>query len=561
MTAPVIDAVRVRLGPDEQAAAAAVLASGRLTQGEQVAAFEQEFAEAFGSTHAVAVNSGDERASHCTSRGRIGRGPGRRPLLLHLRCDGERGRGATGATPVFADVDAATFCLDPASASAAIGPRTAGIVPVHLFGQMAAMDEVTRLADRHGLFLLEDAAQAHAARSPRGYAGSVGAAGAFGFTLTKNLTTGEGGLITFQDPDLARRDARSATRAWRRATPTSCRPQQPDDRRAAAIGRVQVLRRLPGLNARRREVADAYRVGLSEGGGPDGIRLPVVADHNEHVYHHAAGARPRRPPGPSRAPRGPDQRLLPHSGPPAPGVRRGAGPAQDRRRVRRGVVVAHAPPPDRWGGGPRGRRRLQGEHPMTQLRAVLIGLGQMGRHHARALASLEGVDLVGVHDPALTETHPAAALLPMACSVDELLRDFPTSPSWRPRRPRTWVGRRLAAAGVHTLIEKPVAESRRGPRPRPGVRGHQRDRGGGPHRALQPRAAGRRRRRLDDGQIGEIYQVATRRTGPYPARIGDVGVALDLATHDIDLTAWVTRSAYRSVSAIRPTAPFAATRT
>ena len=284
MTAPVIDAVRVRLGPDEQAAAAAVLASGRLTQGEQVAAFEQEFAEAFGSTHAVAVNSGTSALHIALLAAGIGRGD--EVVVPSFTFAATANAVAlTGATPVFADIDAATFCLDPASASAAIGPRTAGIVPVHLFGQMAAMDELTRLADRHGLFLLEDAAQAHAARSPRGYAGSVGDAGAFSFYATKNLTTGEGGLITFQDPDLARRARmlRNQGMETRYANELVGLNNRMTDV-AAAIGRVQ-LRRLPELNARRREVADTYRVGLSEGGGPGGIRLPVVADHNEHVYH------------------------------------------------------------------------------------------------------------------------------------------------------------------------------------------------------------------------------------------------------------------------------------
>ncbi len=284
MTGPVIDAVRVLLGPDEQAAAAAVLASGRLTQGEQVAAFEQEFADAFGATHAVAVNSGTS-ALHIALLA-AGIGAGDEVVVPSFTFAATANAVAlTGATPVFADIDAATFCLDPDSAAAAVGPRTAGIVPVHLFGHLADMEELTRLSDRHGLFLLEDAAQAHAARSPAGHAGSLGDAGAFSFYATKNLTTGEGGLITFKDADLARRARllRNQGMETRYANELVGLNNRMTDV-AAAIGRVQ-LRRLPELNARRRAVADAYRTGLSGDQGVEGIDLPAVAAGNEHVYH------------------------------------------------------------------------------------------------------------------------------------------------------------------------------------------------------------------------------------------------------------------------------------
>jgi perosamine synthetase len=284
VTVPVIDAVRVVLGPDEQAAAAAVLASGRLTQGEQVAAFEHEFADAFGAHHAVAVNSGTS-ALHVALLA-AGIGPGDEVVVPSFTFAATANAVAlTGAEPVFADVDASTFCLDPDSAAAAIGPRTAGIVPVHLFGQMAPMEELTRLADRHGLFLLEDAAQAHAARSPRGHAGTVGGAGAFSFYATKNLTTGEGGLITFKDAGLARRARmlRNQGMEKRYANELVGLNNRMTDV-AAAIGRVQ-LRRLAELNTRRRTVADAYRDGLEALAGLGTLQLPVVAAGNQHVYH------------------------------------------------------------------------------------------------------------------------------------------------------------------------------------------------------------------------------------------------------------------------------------
>ncbi len=187
---------------------------------------------------------------------------------------------------------------------------------------------------------------------------------------------------------------------------------------------------------------------------------------------------------------------------------------------------------------------------MSELRAVLVGLGQMGRHHARALGALEGVDLVGVHDPALTGERATATDLPLRDSVDDLLALEPDlAVVATPTSTHLDLGRRLAGAGVHTLIEKPVAASVDDGRALvEAFAGTGLVAGVGHIERYNP-ALQEMRRRLDDGQVGEIYQVATRRTGPYPARIGDVGVALDLATHDIDLTAWVTRSAYRSVSA------------
>ncbi len=147
MTQQTVDAVRVVLGAEEQAAAAAVLASGRLTQGAEVAAFEQEFADAFGAQHAVAVNSGTS-ALHVALLA-AGIGPGDEVVVPAFTFAATANAVAlTGATPVFADIDADTFCLDPAAAAAAIGPRTAGIVPVHLFGQVAAMDDARGPGDR-----------------------------------------------------------------------------------------------------------------------------------------------------------------------------------------------------------------------------------------------------------------------------------------------------------------------------------------------------------------------------------------------------------------------------
>ena len=186
---------------------------------------------------------------------------------------------------------------------------------------------------------------------------------------------------------------------------------------------------------------------------------------------------------------------------------------------------------------------------MAELRAGLIGLGQMGRHHARVLQALPGVELVGIADPARDDL-PGAGDVKLCGSIDDLLlMDLDMAVVATPTRTHERLGLELAAHGVHTLIEKPVAS----------------DVDSGRRLAEAFRSAGvlgcvghierynpalqELRRRLANGEIGQIYQVATRRTGPFPSRISDVGVILDLATHDIDLTAWVTGRAYRTITA------------
>ena len=186
---------------------------------------------------------------------------------------------------------------------------------------------------------------------------------------------------------------------------------------------------------------------------------------------------------------------------------------------------------------------------MAELRAGLIGLGMMGRHHARVLASLEGVRLVAVADPA-GDPHGVAGDRPLLRSVEELVAaglDYCVVAV--PTGLHESVGLALAEAGVHALIEKPLAhdvsastalvEAFEGAG-LVGAVGH--------IERFNP-ALQSLRTRLEAGELGGLYQVATRRQGPFPARIADVGVVKDLATHDIDLTAWVTQQDYATVSA------------
>lgn len=183
------------------------------------------------------------------------------------------------------------------------------------------------------------------------------------------------------------------------------------------------------------------------------------------------------------------------------------------------------------------------------LRAGLIGLGMMGRHHARVLSTLEGVDLVGVTDPK-GDVHGAAGGRRIHDCVGDLVAvglDYCVVAV--PTALHEEVALTLAAAGVHALIEKPLAhdlESARRIAEAFTARGLV---GAVGHVERYNAALQSARQRLAYGELGTVFQIATRRQGPFPGRIADVGVVKDLATHDIDLTAWVTQQHFSSVSA------------
>jgi UDP-N-acetylglucosamine 3-dehydrogenase len=186
---------------------------------------------------------------------------------------------------------------------------------------------------------------------------------------------------------------------------------------------------------------------------------------------------------------------------------------------------------------------------MATLRAGLIGLGSLGRHHARVLRSLDGVELVALAD-AMGDNHGVAGGLPVgrdvahliAVGIDMAVVAVPTAEHER-------VGLALAEAGVHAMVEKPIAENSAA-----GLRLAEAFESAGlvgavGHIERFNPALQEMRRRIEDGQLGEVYQISTQRQGPFPGRIADVGVVKDLASHDIDLTAWVAQSEYASVAA------------
>lgn len=186
---------------------------------------------------------------------------------------------------------------------------------------------------------------------------------------------------------------------------------------------------------------------------------------------------------------------------------------------------------------------------MADLRVGLVGLGMMGRHHARVIREVDGLELVGVAD-AQGDPHGVAGGLNVCESVAALIEQgIDSAVVAVPTAYHEAVALELAEAGIHTLIEKPIASSREEgtriveafeARGLVGAVGH--------IERFNP-ALQSLRERIEAGDLGQVYQITTRRQGPFPARIADVGVVKDLATHDIDLTAWLAQSAYSSVHA------------
>jgi dTDP-4-amino-4,6-dideoxygalactose transaminase len=185
----------------------------------------------------------------------------------------------TGATPVFADINPQTFNIDPLAIEAAITPRTRAIQPVHLYGQPAAMDEIMAIAARHDLLVVEDAAQAHMASLNGTPVGSFGMAGVFSFYPTKNMTSGEGGMISTASDEVARQCRLLRNQGMEKRYENEIvgfNTRMTDIH--AAIGRVQ-LTKLAGWTTQRRSNAKFLDENLK------GVVIPHVAPNAIHVYH------------------------------------------------------------------------------------------------------------------------------------------------------------------------------------------------------------------------------------------------------------------------------------
>lgn len=276
-----IPLARPLIGEEEITAVTNVLRSGHLAQGEQVAQFEEEFAAYLAfedrELHAVAVANGTAALQLALMA--LGIGPGAEVIVPGLTFIATAGAvHATGANPVFVDVDPGFFTIDPASVEAAITPRTAAVIAVHLYGQPADLGALQPLLDRAGIPLIEDSAQAHGAAIDGRRVGTFGT-GCFSFYPTKNMTTGEGGMVTTRDAALADRMRllRQHGMRGRYEYETFGLNLRMTDI-AAALGRVQ-LGRLEGWNAARRSHAGWLDANLR------GVRVPAVRQRVTHAYH------------------------------------------------------------------------------------------------------------------------------------------------------------------------------------------------------------------------------------------------------------------------------------
>ena len=267
------------LGEEEQVAVRRVLESGMLAQGPRVAEFERAFAEFIGVKHAIATSNGTT-ALHATLLAH-GVGPGDEVITTPFTFMASVNSILfTGARPVLVDIDD-SFNINPAQVEAAITSRTKAIMPVHLYGQAADLGALDQIAHRHGLALVEDACQAHGAEFAGHKAGSFGT-GCFSFYATKNMTTGEGGMITTDDEGIAQRArmiiAHGMKVRYYHET-LGCNYRMTD--MAAAIG-IEQLKKLPAFNARRAANAAWYDQQLAN---IPGLITPSVAPDRTHIYH------------------------------------------------------------------------------------------------------------------------------------------------------------------------------------------------------------------------------------------------------------------------------------
>ncbi len=269
------------IGSDIEDAVVATLRSGEYVLGSRVATFEEDFARYCGTRHAIAVSSGTA-ALHLAFVA-AGIGAGDEVITVPMTFVATAAAIVyAGATPVFVDVHPDTWNMDPAKLEAAITPRTKAIVPVHLHGRLADMTAIRRIAEAHGIMVIEDAAQAHGAERDGVRAGAFGAMGCFSFYAGKNLgACGEGGALTTDDDGLDR--AIRILRDWGQEGKYNHVRHGFNYRMEGVQGAVLGVK-LPHLdtwNARRREICATYQAEL----GPGIDRpAPIGADHVCHVY-------------------------------------------------------------------------------------------------------------------------------------------------------------------------------------------------------------------------------------------------------------------------------------
>jgi perosamine synthetase len=275
-----IPIARPAIGQDEISAVTAVLESGKLAAGENVTVFEKLFADYCGSTHAIAVNNGTAALHAALLAAEIG--PGDEVIVPAFSFFATASAvSMTGAKPVFVDVHEETFNIDPQKVEDYITSKTKAVIGVHLFGQPFDVPGIQQVCESHNLTLVEDAAQAHGATWNGEKTGGFGQFGCFSFYATKNMTTGEGGMVTTSEKVFADRlrliinhgqsEKYLHTRIGYNYRLTDI---------GAAIGIVQ-LKKLEKFNNRRRKNAEYFDTHIKV----KGLLTPVVSPGMHHVYH------------------------------------------------------------------------------------------------------------------------------------------------------------------------------------------------------------------------------------------------------------------------------------
>lgn len=274
-----IPAAKPIIGDEEREAVDRVMRSGMIAQGPEVAAFEQEFADQLvGGRTCVAVNSGTSGLHLGLLAAGVGQGD--EVIVPSFTFAATANSVAlTGATPVFADIERDTFNLSPEAVRAAITDNTAAIMPVHLYGHPADMTALREVADEAGVQLFEDAAQAHGARYAEEPVGSFGTFAMFSLYPTKNMTSGEGGMVACEDEEVARgiRLLRNQGMERQYANEIVGLNNRMTDIHAA-IGRVQ-LTKVGEWTRQRQENAAWLDANLQ------GVVVPPVREGCTHVYH------------------------------------------------------------------------------------------------------------------------------------------------------------------------------------------------------------------------------------------------------------------------------------
>lgn len=287
-----ISIARPLMGERERQAVAAVLASGYIASGPEVARFEEEFSRYIGVSYGVATTNGTTALHVGLLAAGVGPGDAVATTTFSFVATGNAILFC-GAEPVFVDIDPATYNMSPAALEAVLDarPDVKAVLVVHLFGLPADMDAIGRICRERGVIVVEDCAQAHGATVRGQKVGSFGAAGCFSFYATKNMTTGEGGMVVTDEERVAAAARRFVNhgRSDRYLHGELGHNFRLTDIQAA-IGRVQ-LERLDGWNVQRRENARFFNEQFAD---LDWLQTPTVPDGMEHVYHQYTVRTPHR---------------------------------------------------------------------------------------------------------------------------------------------------------------------------------------------------------------------------------------------------------------------------